>query len=147
VPTITAFVDADHRQQVVELWRTVFGYQDAHNEPALTLDKKRAVRDGLLFVALDDTPSNDAVARRVIGTAMGGYDGHRGWLYSIAVHPSAQRQGLGAALVRHTEQALAARGCLKINLQLLASNEATAAFYATLGYRVEPRVSMGKVLP
>jgi hypothetical protein len=35
---------------------------------------------------------------------------------------------------------------MKVNLQLLASNEATAGFYKSLGYTVEPRVSMGKVL-
>ena len=44
------------------------------------------------------------------------------------------------------EDALTERGCMKINLQLLASNEATAEFYRSLGYTVEPRVSMGKVV-
>jgi RimJ/RimL family protein N-acetyltransferase len=37
-------------------------------------------------------------------------------------------------------------GCMKVNLQLLAANEATAAFYKSVGYTIEPRVSMGKVL-
>ena len=83
---------------------------------------------------------------RIVGTAMAGYDGHRGWLYSIAVHPACRRAGLGAALVQTAEAALTRAGCLKINLQLLATNTATAAFYEALGYAVEPRVSMGKVL-
>jgi ribosomal protein S18 acetylase RimI-like enzyme len=77
---------------------------------------------------------------------MAGYDGHRGWLYAIAVHPECRRTGLGSLLVRHAERALASIGCMKINLQLLATNEATAAFYRSLGYAVEPRISMGKVL-
>ena len=46
----------------------------------------------------------------------------------------------------HAEQALASLGCLKINLQLLQSNAAVAEFYASMGYAVEPRVSMGKLL-
>jgi ribosomal protein S18 acetylase RimI-like enzyme len=77
---------------------------------------------------------------------MAGYDGHRGWLYRVAVHPRHQRHGLGAALVRHAEAELIALGCPKINLQVLAGNAAVVAFYEKLGYRVEERVSMGKRL-
>lgn len=134
--TITAYSDAHHRQQVVQLWQTAFGYEDAHNAPELVIDKKLAVNDGLFFVAL----ANGVVA----GTVMAGYDGHRGWLYSVAVHPAQRGQGLGAALVRFAEQDLMARGCLKINLQIRGGNERVASFYESLGYVVEPRVSMGK---
>lgn len=48
--------------------------------------------------------------------------------------------------MRHGEQALQARSCLKINLQILSSNAAVQGFYQALGYQVEPRVSMGKVI-
>jgi ribosomal protein S18 acetylase RimI-like enzyme len=139
MPTLRDYDDTRDRDAVVSLWRRVFGYDTAHNDPALAITRKLAVADGLLFVAEDKGT--------VVGTAMAGYDGHRGWLYSVAVAPERQRSGLGTHLVRHAEQALAARGCMKINLQLLASNQATAAFYRGLGYAVEPRISMGKVLP
>lgn len=135
---IDPYHDATHRHAVIALWRTVFGYETAHNDPGFALDKKLLANDGLLFVALSGTA--------VVGTVMAGYDGHRGWLYAVAVAPEARRQGLGAAMVRHAEAALAARGCMKINLQLLASNHATAAFYRRLGYAEEPRISMGRVL-
>ena len=82
----------------------------------------------------------------VVGTVMAGYDGHRGWLYSVAVSPAHRKLGAGRQLVAHAEQALAGRGCLKINLQLLQSNAAVVAFYASMGYAVEPRVNMGKLL-
>lgn len=135
--TIIEYTDAVHRRQVIELWETVFGYEDSHNKPGLAIDKKLAVPDGLFFVAMEgDT---------VVGTVLAGYDGHRGWLYAVAVHPLHRKQGLGKALVHFAEQALTARGCLKINLQLIAGN-ASVAFYETLGYAVEPRVSMGKQL-
>jgi ribosomal protein S18 acetylase RimI-like enzyme len=137
--TIRPYDNAQDRAAVIALWRSVFGYATAHNDPETSLDRKLSVADRLLFVAEADGA--------VVGTAMAGYDGHRGWLYSIAVDPGHRRRGLGSQLVRHAEQALLATGCLKINLQLLASNEATVAFYAALGYAVEPRVSMGKVLP
>jgi ribosomal protein S18 acetylase RimI-like enzyme len=136
--TIAHYVDASHRQQVIQLWQAVFGYEDAHNAPGLAIDRKLAVDDGLFFVALVDG--------LVAGTVMAGYDGHRGWLYSVAVHPAQRQQGLGAALVRFAEAALTARGCLKINLQIRGGNEQVAAFYESLGYAVEPRVSMGKTI-
>ena len=136
--TIRQYEDTTDRTHVIALWRNVFGYETAHNEPNLAISKKIATQDGLLFVAVDNN--------NIMGTIMAGYDGHRGWLYSVAVHPSKRLSGLGSMLVHHAEKALANLGCLKINLQLLATNEATAAFYKSLGYSVEPRVSMGKVL-
>ncbi len=139
LPSIVDYVDAVHRQQVVALWTTVFGYDAAHNRPDLVIDKKLAVQDDLLFVALDGAT--------VVGTVMAGYDGHRGWLYSVAVHPAHRQRGVGAALVRHAEQALVALGSVKINLQIAGGNEAVAPFYESLGYVVEKRVSMGKPVP
>jgi ribosomal protein S18 acetylase RimI-like enzyme len=60
------------------------------------------------------------------------------------VHPTQRQQGLGAALIRFAEDALTVRGCLKINLQIRGGNERVAAFYESLGFVVEDRVSMGK---
>ena len=134
--SIQVFDNATQRAQVIALWITVFGYDAPHNEPSLVIDQKLAVKDDLMFVALD--------GGTVVGTIMSGYDGHRGWLYSLAVLPDLRHAGIGSALVRHAEQALLLRGCLKVNLQVVESNSAVVAFYEALGYAVEPRVSMGK---
>jgi ribosomal protein S18 acetylase RimI-like enzyme len=133
---IANYSNDHHRHAVIALWETVFGYETAHNTPSLAIDNKLAVADQLFFVALRD--------EEVIGTVMGGYDGHRGWLYSVAVLPAHRREGLGAKLVRHAENALIARGCMKINLQIISANASVAAFYEALGYSIEPRISMGK---
>jgi ribosomal protein S18 acetylase RimI-like enzyme len=137
MPTIMPYQDADYRSQVITLWETVFGYQAKHNKPSLVIEKKRAI-DDLFFVAIDgDT---------IVGTIMCGYDGHRGWIYSLAVAPSYRRQGVGSRLVSHAEHVLGQRGCMKINLQIMEGNESVAAFYLSLGYSIEKRVSMGKIL-
>ena len=136
---IAPYADGLHGLQVDELWTRLFAYGDAHNAPGAAIDKKLAVSDGLFFVALVDG--------RVVGTAMAGYDGHRGWLYAVAVDPLLRHQKLGSALVRHAEQALIERGCMKINLQIVSGNEAVSRFYESLGYAVEPRISMGKRVP
>ena len=135
-PVVVPYVDRVHRRAVVALWREAFGYDTAHNDPDLAIDRKLAVSDDLFFVAL--------AADAVVGTAMAGYDGHRGWLYSIAVDVAHRRRGVGAALVRRAEASLTRLGCVKINLQLADGNERVARFYEALGYVVEPRTAMGK---
>jgi ribosomal protein S18 acetylase RimI-like enzyme len=116
----------------------VFNYPTAHNQPDTSIRRKLAYQRELFFVAVQDG--------QVVGTVMGGYDGHRGWIYSLAVHPDCRCHGIGTALVCHVEQALRDRDCPKINLQLVASNAETVAFYQKLGYRVEDRISMGKIV-
>jgi ribosomal protein S18 acetylase RimI-like enzyme len=122
---------------VVALWSNVFGYLQPRNAPANVIRDKLAVQPELFFVAVIDGT--------VVGTVMGGYDGHRGWVYSLAVLPDYRGRGIGTALMRHVEGELTRRGCPKINLQVLASNVATVAFYTKLGYVVEERISMGRV--
>ena len=123
------------RIQVTALWERVFSGDPPHNAPHLMFDAKLAMNDSLLFVATN--------ADQVIGSAMAGYDGHRGWLYAVAVLPGFRRRGVGKALVRHAVDALRAMGCPKVNLQVRASNAAVVEFYESLGFGVEDRVSMG----
>ncbi len=133
---IVDFDNSKHRSQVVGLWQHVFGYEAAHNDPELVIDKKIENKDRLFFVAEKE--------QKVIGTVMAGYDGHRGWIYSIAVLPFCQKQGIGSDLLTFAENKLTSLGCLKINLQILEENEAVKGFYLRNGYEIEKRVSMGK---
>ena len=135
---VRQYDDTTDKIKVVELWQKVFGYETAHNDPNLTISKKLAVNDGLFFVAVENS--------QIVGTIMAGYDGHRGWLYSVAVDPNKRLSGLGSLLVHHAEAELEKLGCLKVKLQILASNQFTAAFYESLGYAIEPNISMGKLL-
>ncbi|MHB9027137.1 MAG: GNAT family acetyltransferase [Candidatus Latescibacterota bacterium] len=133
---ITLYNNADHRDKVITLWRRVFGYDTARNSPDLVIDKKIAIDDGLFFVAIS--------GNEVVGTGMAGYDGHRGWIYSLAVAPDLRGHGIGAALLKHAEDRLADLGCVKINLQVLEGNEGAVRFYLANGYAAENRISMGK---
>ena len=128
---------ADDRQGLIRLWGQAFPDDLPHNAPAAMLDAKRQV-DDLIFVAADgDT---------IVGACMAGYDGHRGWLYAVAVAREVRRRGTGGQLVRAAVAALEARGCVKVNLQVRATNHAVAAFYESLGFATEERISMGKLL-
>ncbi|WP_322046922.1 GNAT family acetyltransferase [Paraburkholderia sp. J67] len=141
--TIRVFDKAD-TEAVLALWLQAFPeYNDAsrpHRNPRLSIANKLGTQPELFFVAVRG--EDDAI----VGTAMAGYDGHRGWLYSLAVAPEARRFGIGTRLVRQAEQALAAMGCLKLNLQVLADKPEVIAFYDALGYRADAVVSLGKRL-
>ena len=132
-----SYSDALHRDGVVSLWQMALGYDKPHNTPSLSIDKKVAAKDGLFFVAVSTEGS-------VVGTVMAGYDGHRGWIYSVAVSPAHRRRGIGSELVSTAEQALIKCGCVKINLQINEGNEQAIEFYSALGFSVEKRISMGK---
>lgn len=82
----------------------------------------------------------------VVGTVCCGHDGHRGWLYYVAVDPALQRSGLGRRLVRHAEDWLAGQGILKVQLMVREINQAVIGFYAALGYAVTPRAVMARWL-
>ena len=137
---IIPFDKSIHHENVVELWKGVFGYEDARNEPGLVIQKKEAVSDGLFFVAESD-------CNKLLGTVMCGYDGHRGWIYLLAVLPELQKTGIGSQLMKHAESVLTDLGCVKINLQIIEGNKSVEKFYQALGYSTEKRISMGKQIP
>lgn len=128
----------EHFEGIAAVWEEVFPNDPPWNRAQIAIPQKLAVQPDLLLVAHDEGA--------VIGTVMAGYDGHRGWLYAVAVSRARQRQGIGTLLLRDAEQRLRAMGCGKINLQIRTGNEAVAAFYRRHGYEIEERMSMGKRL-
>jgi ribosomal protein S18 acetylase RimI-like enzyme len=135
---IIPYNDRLHREQVILIWQNIFCYCEARNKPAFVIDRKLAVNDNLFFVALEQ--------QKVIGTIMAGYDGHRGWIYALAVIPEMRKKGIGTQLLKHAEDELIIRGCVKINLQIMAENREVKEFYLKNGFCIEERISMGKVI-
>jgi ribosomal protein S18 acetylase RimI-like enzyme len=96
--------------------------------------------------ALGKPNSDILVTEDLCGAVMVGHDGHRGWLYYLAVAPARRRQGVGRMLVTAAEQWLAARGVPKVHLMVRETNSAVAAFYQRLGFDLMPRINMQKWL-
>jgi ribosomal protein S18 acetylase RimI-like enzyme len=136
---IRTYDDNEHRYQVIDIWTSIFEHRDARNDPSLTIDKKLAMKDDLFFVALE----ND----NIVGSIMAGYDGHRGWIYTVAVIPEKRKTKIGSKLLEHAEKELKKLGCVKINLQVYNSEEFVTDFYLKNGYKIEDRISMGKEIP
>jgi hypothetical protein len=114
---------------VVALWEAC-GLTRPWNPPEADIARARGRPNSEVLVA-------EAMGR-ILGTVMVGEDGHRGWVYYLAVEPGLRGRGLGRELVGAAEAWLRARGIRKLELMVRSSNAAVKAFYARLGYREEP---------
>ena len=133
---IRAYQSADEAA-VVDLWRRC-DLVRPWNDPHKDISRKLRVNPEMFLVAvIDDT---------IVGTAMAGYEGHRGWINYLAVDPAHRRRGVARAMMERVEELLRVAGCPKINLQVRSGNEEVIAFYKSLGYQVDPVTSMGKRL-
>ena len=108
------------RSAVVALWHEL-GLTRPWNDPVKDIDRALATWPDLFLVAEQDG--------MVVGTALCGYDGHRGWIYYLAVAPSHQRRGIGRALMAEAEAKLTALGCPKVMLMVRRGNDGTHGFY------------------
>ncbi len=133
---IRPFRDEDE-QAVVALWRAC-GLTRPWNDPHKDIARKRVVQRELFLVGEREG--------RVVATVMAGYDGHRAWMYYLAVDPALQGQGLGTLLVRRIEEEMLVRGCPKLSLLVRSTNAQVLAFYRKLGYAQDDSVPLGKRL-
>jgi ribosomal protein S18 acetylase RimI-like enzyme len=123
---------------VVSLWQEVFADDPPWNGPEAVIRRKLGVQRELFLVG--------ELTGKVVATVLAGFDGVRGWIHHLAVAPSLRRRGIATRMMREAESGLAKLGCPKINLQVRPGSTGVVAFYRTLGYEVEERVSMGKRL-
>ncbi|MDQ4501271.1 GNAT family acetyltransferase [Sinomonas sp. ASV322] len=144
---LRAFAEPD-RAAVVGLWHEV-GLTRPWNDPDKDIDRALTTWPDLFLVAEGGgTPEDDdgGGGRAVVGTALCGYDGHRGWIYYLAVAPSAQGHGIGRALIAEAEARLAALGCPKAMLMVRRGNERAHGFYGGAGYAEDDVATFGKRL-
>lgn len=84
--------------------------------------------------------------QRIVGSALAGWDGRRGWLYHVAVDPAERKRRIASDLVARLEARLRELGCPKINLIVWEDNSEAMRFWEALGYRREKAVEYGKEL-
>ena len=134
---IRQYLESDEAA-VTALWNMAFADPTWWNDPSTIIAKKLAIQRDLFLVA--------ELGEELVGTVLGGYDGHRGWVYHLAVAPQHRRYGYARRLMTELETRLAEHGCTKLNLQVRAENRGVVDFYLEGGYAVEDRISMGKLI-
>ena len=133
---IRSYQPADE-EVVIRLWHDC-GLIAPQNNPHRDIQRKMRVNPEWFLVG--------EVQGKLVASCMVGYEGHRGWINYLAVHPDHQRSGLARQLMQHAEDLLRAVGCPKINLQVRSTNTAVLAFYERLGFVQDAVVSLGKRL-
>jgi ribosomal protein S18 acetylase RimI-like enzyme len=122
---------------VVALWQTC-GLTRPWNDPQADFE-----------LALAGPRSTVLLARKkdaINGSVMVGFDGHRGWVYYLAVAPARQREGIGRALMTAAEAWLRERDAPKIQLMVRADNADAVSFYQAIDYAPQDVVTLGKFL-
>ncbi len=135
---IRAFEEGD-TEEVVALWR-LCGLTRPWNDPRRDIARKLQVQRELFLVGVEEGNGE------VIASIMAGYEGHRGWVNYLAVHPDARGAGHGRALMNEAEALLLARGCPKVNLLVRGENAEARGFYEAIGYQIDDVVAFGKRL-
>ncbi len=134
---VPGIADEANRDAVIGLWRDC-ALTRPWNDP------------GADFQAAIENPASDILllteVDRLIATLMVGYDGHRGWVYYLAVHPAHRRKGLGKQMMAAAENWLRERGAPKIQLMVRSDNDDVIAFYQALGLEHQPVVTLGRRL-
>ena len=129
--------DERYRNEVIHLWE-ICDLTRPWNDPGKDIERKLADRTGKLFLLKK--------GNLILGSVMVGYDGHRGSVYYLAVHPDFQKKNLGSMLMKHSEDFLLTLGCPKLNLMIRTSNLPVIEFYNRLEYQKDEVVVFSKRL-
>ena len=116
-------------EAVVALWQRC-GLTVPWNDPHRDIAAARSVDSAEVLIGED--------AGTVVASVMVGYDGHRGWMYYLAVDPDRQAKGLGRTTLAEAEAWFRNRGVPKAELMVRRSNETVSGFYQALGWAEEP---------
>lgn len=133
---ISAMGDADV-PAVVTLWERC-ELTRPWNDPSADIARARGKAGSDILVG--------RAGETIAATVMVGHDGHRGWVYYVAVDPDLHNKGYGRAIMKAAEDWLRERGIEKIQLLVRADNTRVQAFYETLDFEEQERIIYAKWL-
>jgi ribosomal protein S18 acetylase RimI-like enzyme len=130
-------LSTSQRDAAIALWHDV-GLVVLWNDPRADLERALDGPSSTVLAGMQDGA--------LVATAVVGHDGHRGWVYYLAVAPATRGRGLGRAMMDACERWLADRGVPKLNLMVRVGNEPVLGFYDALGYGRDEVVVMSRRL-
>jgi len=122
---------------VIALWQRC-GLTRPWNDPASDIALARKGENAAMLAGRDDSG--------IVASVLVGHDGHRGWVYYVAVDPDCRHKGYGRVIMDAAEQWLRRRGIEKLQLMVRSDNSQVQAFYRSLGYLEQERIIYAKWL-
>jgi hypothetical protein len=132
-----ATIANDDIADVIALWRRC-GLTREWNDPVGDIALARSESNSTVLLGRSDGV--------LVATVLVGHDGHRGWVYYVAVDPDVRYEGHGRAIMIAAENWLRARGIQKLQLMVRGDNNQVRAFYQSIGYYEQDRVVFAKWL-
>jgi ribosomal protein S18 acetylase RimI-like enzyme len=133
---VAPIADADVAA-LTELWQRC-GLTRPWNDPAADIALARRGDNASVLVGRR--------GRDIVASVLVGHDGHRGWVYYVAVDPDCRHVGYGRVMMDAAEDWLRARGIEKLQLMVRPDNNQVRAFYQSLGFFEQERVIFAKWL-
>ncbi len=130
-------LDSGHRAETIALWKRT-GLTRPWNPPDEDFDRAVAGPGSAVLGAVDGD--------HLVATAMVGHDGHRGWVYYVAVDPDSRATGVGRAVMQAAAAWVRDAGMPKIQLMVRSTNTAALDFYDAIGFKVEDTVVLSRWL-
>jgi ribosomal protein S18 acetylase RimI-like enzyme len=134
--TIAPVEDADITE-VIALWRRC-GLTRPWNDPAVDIAFARKGPNAAVLAGRN--------GGGIVASVLVGHDGHRGWVYYVAVDPDCRHQGYGRVVMDAAEDWLRGRGIEKLQLMVRPDNSQVQTFYRSLGYLEQERIIYAKWL-
>ena len=125
------------KEAVINLWK-VCNLTKPWNNPDQDINRKLADSPDLFLVG--------TINEKIVASVMVGYDGHRGWIYYLAVDPEHRKQGLGKRIMATAEEKLLEIGCPKIDLMVRKNNLEVITFFEKIGYNHNEVITMSRRL-
>jgi ribosomal protein S18 acetylase RimI-like enzyme len=135
---IRAFEPADG-EPLRELWRQAGFRLMGDDDEGLARFAERNPGLFLVGVAGPSEPDGEIAPGTIVASAMGAWDGRRGWIYHVTTAPSLRRTGIAATLVARIEAALTELGAKRVNVIVRDGNDAGRAFWQAAGYELAGR--------
>ena len=137
-PALTiAPIDDGDVADVIALWQRC-GLTRPWNDPASDIARARKGENAAMLAGRDDSG--------IVASVLVGHDGHRGWVYYVAVDPDCRHKGYGRVIMDAAEHWLRLRGIEKLQLMVRPDNSQVQAFYQSLGYLEQERIIYAKWL-
>ncbi|WP_457557705.1 GNAT family N-acetyltransferase [Candidatus Harpocratesius sp.] len=127
----------EYYHQVYQLWelgKLSLGMSDTHEH----IQRFATKNPDLFLIGL--------INNRVIGVVMGAFDGRRGYVHHLAVHPDFRKQGIGSTLMKELMTRFQAQHVEKVHLFVERSNAGVIAFYKKLGWFIRNDLEMMSII-